>query len=76
VRTLHYINNGLVVTKLRVNSLIATIGTMMMLQGGVYLFTREAVLAIHDASQGVPRTINVICDNALIGGFAAQERAA
>jgi ribose transport system permease protein len=35
--------NGLVVTKLRVNSLIATIGTMMMLQGGVYLFTREAV---------------------------------
>ncbi|MER9947647.1 ABC transporter permease [Mesorhizobium sp. M0047] len=35
--------NGLVVTRLRVNSLIATIGTMMMLQGGVYLFTREAV---------------------------------
>ena len=24
-------------------------------------------------SRGVPRTINVICDNALIGGFAAQE---
>jgi type II secretory pathway predicted ATPase ExeA len=38
------------------------------------IFTREAVLAIHDASQGVPRTINVICDNALIGGFAAQEQ--
>ena len=37
------------------------------------IFTREAVLAIHDASLGVPRTINVICDNALIGGFAAQE---
>jgi type II secretory pathway predicted ATPase ExeA len=37
------------------------------------IFTREAVLAIHDASQGVPRTVNVICDNALIGGFAAQE---
>lgn len=35
--------NGLVVTRLKVNSLIATIGTMMMLQGGVYLFTREAV---------------------------------
>ncbi|MER8463996.1 ABC transporter permease [Mesorhizobium sp. M1396] len=35
--------NGLVVTRLRVNSLIATIGTMMMMQGGVYLFTREAV---------------------------------
>jgi len=39
--------NGLVVTKLRVNSLIATIGTMMMLQGGVYLFTREAVQNHH-----------------------------
>jgi general secretion pathway protein A len=38
------------------------------------IFTREAVLAIHDASQGVPRTVNVICDNALIGGFAAQEQ--
>ena len=35
--------NGLVVTRLKVNSLIATIGAMMMLQGGVYLFTREAV---------------------------------
>ena len=38
------------------------------------IFTREAVLAIHEASQGMPRTINVICDNALIGGFAAQEQ--
>jgi general secretion pathway protein A len=37
------------------------------------IFTREAVLTIHDASQGVPRTVNVICENALIGGFAAQE---
>lgn len=39
--------NGLVVTRLKVNSLIATIGTMMMLQGGVYLFTREAVQNHH-----------------------------
>ena len=38
------------------------------------IFSREAVLAIHDVSLGVPRTINVICDNALIGGFAAQEK--
>lgn len=36
------------------------------------IFHREAVVAIHQASLGVPRTINVICDNALIGGFAAQ----
>jgi ribose transport system permease protein len=39
--------NGMVVTKLKINSLIATIGTMMMLQGGVYLFTREAVQNHH-----------------------------
>ena len=39
--------NGVVVTKLRVNSLIATIATMMMLQGGVFLFTREAVQNHH-----------------------------
>jgi general secretion pathway protein A len=34
------------------------------------LFTREAVMAIHAYSRGIPRTINVICDNALLGGFA------
>jgi general secretion pathway protein A len=38
------------------------------------IFSREAVLAIHEASGGVARSINVICDNALIGGFAAQSR--
>jgi type II secretory pathway predicted ATPase ExeA len=36
------------------------------------IFTRETVIAIHEASRGIPRTINVLCDNALIGGFAAQ----
>ena len=36
------------------------------------IFTQEAVTTIFDASKGVPRTVNVICDNALIGGFAAQ----
>lgn len=39
--------NGLVVTRLRVNSLIATIATLMMLQGGVFLYTREAVQNTH-----------------------------
>lgn len=38
------------------------------------IFTREAVLAIHDAARGIPRTVNVVCDNALIAGFAAEER--
>lgn len=36
------------------------------------IFTRDAVLAVFQGSSGIPRTINVICDNALIGGFAAQ----
>lgn len=36
------------------------------------IFTRETVIAIHRASAGIPRTINVICDNTLLGGFAAQ----
>jgi len=39
--------NGLVVTKLRINSLIATIATMMILQGGVFLYSREAVQNKH-----------------------------
>ena len=38
------------------------------------IFTRETVVAIHAASTGIPRTVNVLCDNALIGGFAAQVR--
>jgi general secretion pathway protein A len=38
------------------------------------IFTREAVSLIHRISKGVPRTINVVCDNALIGGFAANTK--
>jgi type II secretory pathway predicted ATPase ExeA len=34
------------------------------------LFTREAVVSIQEYSQGIPRTISVICDNALLSGFA------
>lgn len=38
------------------------------------IFSREAIQAIYEASSGVARTINVMCDNALVGGFAAQAR--
>jgi general secretion pathway protein A len=38
------------------------------------VFTREAVEAIYERSGGIPRTICVIGDNALIAGFANQER--
>jgi general secretion pathway protein A len=34
------------------------------------LFTREAVTLIHEQSGGIPRIISVICDNALLTGFA------
>jgi type II secretory pathway predicted ATPase ExeA len=34
------------------------------------LFTREAVMLIHEYSGGIPRTINVLCDNALLSGMA------
>jgi general secretion pathway protein A len=37
---------------------------------GPSLFTAEAVDEIHAFSQGIPRTISVICDNALISAFA------
>lgn len=33
------------------------------------LFTREAVMLIHERSRGIARTINVICDNALLTAF-------
>lgn len=34
------------------------------------VFSREAVRLVHQYSGGIPRTISVICDNALIGGMA------
>ena len=38
------------------------------------LFTRDAVVAIHERSRGIPRIISVICDNALVNGFAADQK--
>jgi general secretion pathway protein A len=37
-------------------------------------FTREAVNLIHERSRGIPRLISVICENALISGYAENER--
>jgi len=44
--------------------------------GGVAaeVFTRQAVALMHERSLGLPRTISVIADNALLGGFAAGQR--
>jgi general secretion pathway protein A len=41
---------------------------------GARVFTREAVALIHERSMGIPRTISVIADNALVGGLAASQR--
>ena len=38
------------------------------------IFTRDAVVAIHQHSAGIPRVISVICDNALVNGFAADQK--
>jgi hypothetical protein len=38
------------------------------------MFTRDAVVMIHERSQGIPRTISAICDNALLTGFALGRR--
>lgn len=41
---------------------------------GSGVFTRDAVALMHEYSHGIPRTISVIADNALLGGFAASVR--
>jgi general secretion pathway protein A len=38
---------------------------------GSTVFTRDALEEVHRFSHGIPRTISVICDNALVNGFAA-----
>jgi type II secretory pathway predicted ATPase ExeA len=52
------------------------IATRIRLAGGDAgrIFTREAVIAIHEAARGIPRTISVICDNALLAGFAVNQQ--
>ena len=53
----------------------AYIAKRVSLAGGesAQVFTREAVLAIYEYSGGIPRTINVLCDNALVTAFARDE---
>src|SRR5581483_1093247 len=50
--------------------------TRIKAAGGVpsQLFTRQAVDLIHERSHGIPRTISVMCDNALVTGFALDQR--
>jgi type II secretory pathway predicted ATPase ExeA len=61
---------------LKVRETAAYIAGRVRLAGGEasQLFTREAVIAMHEASGGIPRTLSVICDNALLTAFANEVR--
>jgi general secretion pathway protein A len=54
----------------------AYVAGRLRIAGGVpqEIFTQEAVKVIYEATAGLPRTVNVLCENALIGGFAEQIR--
>jgi general secretion pathway protein A len=58
---------------LTIQETAAYIAGRIRIAGGdvIKMFTRDAVELIHRRSRGIPRTISVICDNALVGGFAA-----
>ena len=60
------------VTALELPETAAYIASRIRTAGGAAhrLFTRDAVVLIHEQSRGIPRTISVICDNALVTGFA------
>jgi general secretion pathway protein A len=53
----------------------AYIAGRIRLAGGdaARVFSREAVIAVHERARGIPRTINVICENALLTAFAMGE---
>ena len=61
-------------TPLSLNETASYIAGRLRIAGGSApdIFTRDAVVAVYEYSAGVPRTINVICDNTLISGYAEQ----
>ena len=40
----------------------------------VQMFTRDAIQVIHERSRGIPRSISVICENALVAAFAENQK--
>jgi general secretion pathway protein A len=54
----------------------AYITTRVRVAGGdaARMFTRDAVVLIHERARGIPRTVSVICDNALVTGFGLGRR--
>jgi len=54
----------------------AYIAARLRIAGGdeSQVFTDDAVATIHDRARGIPRTISVIADNALVTAFAMDQR--
>lgn len=54
----------------------AYIATRIQVAGGecAGLFARSAIDMIYERSGGIPRTMSVICDNALVAGYALDRR--
>jgi len=54
----------------------AYVATRIRTAGGnpAQIFTRDAVLLIHERSRGIPRVISVMCDNALLTGFGLGQK--
>jgi general secretion pathway protein A len=65
-----------VLTPLGLRETACYIANRIRVAGGdvAQVFTRDAIAAIHDCSRGVPRSISVLCDNALLNGFAADQK--
>ena len=63
-------------TPLSLRDTAAYISARIKTAGGeaTQIFSRDAVIAIHQHSNGIPRVISVICDNALVNGFAADQK--
>ena len=54
----------------------AYIAARLRVAGGspTEVFTKDAVGAIYEVSRGIPRIIGVVCENALLAGYAAQKK--
>jgi general secretion pathway protein A len=63
-------------TPLSIKDTAAYIAARVKTAGGeaTRMFSRDAVIAIQHHSAGIPRVISVICDNALVNGFAADQK--
>jgi general secretion pathway protein A len=63
-------------TAMDLSETAAYVAGRIRIAGGdaVSLFSREAIIEIFNRSGGIPRLVSVICDNALVTGFAAGVR--